>query len=219
MAPYPFWCNAKDGALIDLKSPEAFRVVLFFVLPGLVAVFFRAQFLAGRMQKHSDAILTYLAVSIVYWSVLVIVGVSPSTVTGSSFWYFVATILGPALFGSALGLNARFDILRGLLRKAKLNPVHATTTAWDWKLSRTAPRFVIVSMTNGERFGGLYSSASFASSEPSERDIYLEKVYHIPEQGEWQELPGREVLIRPSEIRYIEFLPISNGAENDRDQT
>ncbi len=196
--------------MIDLKSPEAFRIVLYFVVPGLVAVFFRAQFLSGRMQKHSDAILTYFSVSIVYWSMLTMAGISPATVSDNPFISFAVTLIGPMVVGCALGLNARLDVLRGLLRKIGLNPVHATATAWDWKLSRTTPRYVIVSLTDGVTVAGLYDQRSFSSSDPLDRDLFLEKVYEIPDQGLWEEVPGKEILIRAAEIKYIEFLPIIN---------
>lgn len=194
--------------MIDLKTPEAFHAVLYFVVPGLIAVFIRAQFLSGRMQKQSDAILTYFSISLVYWSALLILGVSPSMLATKSGLTFVAVFVGPAIFGCLLGLNARLDLLRNGLRKIKLNPVHATATAWDWKWSRTKPRFVIVTLTEGEVVAGAYDVNSFSSSDPAERDLFLEKVYDISSDGPWQLVPGKEILIRASEIRYVEFLPM-----------
>ncbi|MBW3243528.1 hypothetical protein KUV57_12720 [Epibacterium sp. DP7N7-1] len=197
--------------MIDLKNPEAFRIVLYFVVPGLIAVFFRAQFLSGRIQKHTDAILTYVAVSLVYWATLTACGYSPSDLTGKSVASLFFILVGPMIFGCLLGLNIRRDYIRNLLRRLNINTVHAVSTAWDWKFSRTEPRFVIVHMTNGKKFGGLFSGNSFASSDPSERDIFLEEVYSISASGVWKELHGREVLIRPSDISSIEFIRIENG--------
>lgn len=196
--------------MIDLKSPEALRVVLYFIVPGLITVFFRAQFLTGRMQKHSDAILTYFSISIIYWSALTVVGITPSVVASSAWMYLVFTLLLPAVLGCVLGLNARLDVVRNLLRKARLNPVHPTATAWDWKLSRTGPCHVLITMTEGEMVAGAYDQYSFSSSDPAERDIFLEKVFEVSKDGTWQEIPGKEILIRASEIRYIEFLPMIN---------
>lgn len=135
--------------MFELKSPEGFRIALYFVLPGLITVFFRTQFLAGRMQKHSDAVLTYFAVSVFYWSCLSLFGLSPVSNSVGPFSTFVAMLLAPAILGVALGLNARADVIRKLLRRFGINPVHAITTAWDWKFSRTAPRFVIVTLSDG----------------------------------------------------------------------
>lgn len=196
--------------MIDLKSPETFRVALYFIVPGLIAVFFRAQFLTGRIQKHTDAILTYFSVSIVYWSAMAFVHISPSVVASHAWMYFVFTLVLPAVLGCVLGLNARLDVLRNILRKVHLNPVHPTATAWDWKLSRTGACYVLVTMTEGEIVAGSYDRSSFSSSDPAERDIFLEKVFEVSDDGPWKEVPGKEILIRASEIRYIEFFPMNN---------
>lgn len=202
--------------MIDLESPEAFRVVLYFIVPGLIAVFFRAQFLSGQMTKHSDAILTYFSVSMVYWSILTVFGISPAMVSSTAWMSFVFTLICPSILGCALGLNARLDIIRNLLRKARLNPVHPTATAWDWKLSRTGACYVLVTLTEGECVAGTYDQKSFSSSDPSERDLFLEKVFEVPKDGPWKEVPGKEILIRANEIRYIEFYPIdTKEASND----
>lgn len=193
--------------MIDLNNPEAFRMVLYFVVPGLIAVFVRAQFLSGRMQKHSDAILTYFSVSVVYWSALTVIGLTPSVVANHAWMYLVFTLIFPAILGFLLGLNARLDWVRNILRKATLNPIHPTATAWDWKLSRTKACYVLVTMNDGEVVAGAYDQKSFASSDPAERDLFLEKVFTVSKDEPWQEVPGKEILIRASEIRYIEFLP------------
>ena len=54
---------------------------------------------------------------------------------------------------------------------------------------------------------GRYDVQSFASSDPSERDIFIEKVYEIQEDGPWKDVGDKGILIRPSEVRYIEFFP------------
>ena len=122
--------------MIDLKSPEAFQIVLYLVVPGLIAVFVRSQFLTGRMQKHSDALLTYLPISLVYWAMIMMVGVSVQEIKKEPSIALVSVFLGPAILGVLLGLNARLDLIRRLLRKVKLNPVHPVPTAWDWKFQR-----------------------------------------------------------------------------------
>lgn len=193
----------------DLDSPEAFQVVLYFVVPGLIAVFVRAQFLTGRLQKHTDAILSYLPISLIYWALAMLAGLTVKQISESSYIAFLAIFVGPAIFGALLGLNARLELIRGLLRKAKLNPVHPVPTAWDWKFHRQEPQFVLVTMTDGECVAGRFDGKSFASSDPLERDIYIEKVFEIQDSGPWRDVGEKGILIRPSEVRYIEFFPIN----------
>jgi hypothetical protein len=54
---------------------------------------------------------------------------------------------------------------------------------------------------------GEFGKNSFASSEPSERDLYLERVYQFSEDNPWQPVAKTSgILIKAEEIRYIEFL-------------
>jgi len=47
---------------------------------------------------------------------------------------------------------------------------------------------------------------SFASSDTSERDLYIEEEYTVTDQGKWESRPERVgILISAKEIRYIEF--------------
>lgn len=57
---------------------------------------------------------------------------------------------------------------------------------------------------------GAFAEMSFSSSDPAERDLFLERVFDIPDNGPWKEVPGKEILIRASEIRFVEFLPMDN---------
>ena len=53
----------------------------------------------------------------------------------------------------------------------------------------------------------VFSARSFASSDPSDRDLYLEQIYKIEDDGLWQPVPmNRGVWIRGEAIRTIEFL-------------
>jgi hypothetical protein len=50
----------------DFNYPQSFSFVLALIVPGLIITFVRTQFTTGRMQKHSDAMLSYFALSAVY---------------------------------------------------------------------------------------------------------------------------------------------------------
>lgn len=70
-------------------------------------------------------------------------------------------------------------------------------------------RYVIITLDNGKRFAGLWGVKSFASDEPSERDIYLEKVFKIEkESGTWTET-DRSLLVKGQYVRSVEFIPYS----------
>ena len=67
--------------------------------------------------------------------------------------------------------------------------------------------FVIITLQDDSTVYGFYGENSFASSEPDERDIYLEKIYDIDEKNKWIE--NKECLgihISQNQIKTIEFL-------------
>jgi len=54
----------------DIKSLEQLSLVAAFVVPGIVALFVRAQFLTGRAEVTKDAVLTFFTISTVYYGLL-----------------------------------------------------------------------------------------------------------------------------------------------------
>lgn len=60
---------------------------------------------------------------------------------------------------------------------------------------------------------GWYSSKSFASSDPDERDIFIELGYTLSSDGSWKEDSQSEGFYVPKDqIKYIEF---KKGAQSN----
>jgi hypothetical protein len=86
-----------------------------------------------------------------------------------------------------------------------MNPRHAEPTAWDFKLGRMSPSFVLIVLKDGTQFRGLLGARSFISSDPKERDLFLEKVFEVGDgEADWQPTE-KSLLIGAGEIRSIEF--------------
>ena len=206
-----------------MKSPEAIQTILAFVVPGLVLMFFRSQFLTGRGQKHSDALLSYFVISVIYLAATLpaFQWISQKD-AGWSVAGWIGLLFGlPALIGCLIGLAARKEVTRQLLRRLRINPVHPIAAAWDWKFGDMAGAYVLVTIKDGGPIAGYCGDASFISSDPGERDLYLEKVYEIDEEGTWQDAGQRSMLIKADEVRFVEFIApqheegSSHGEETD----
>jgi Family of unknown function (DUF6338) len=66
--------------------------------------------------------------------------------------------------------------------------------------------FLMVTLTSDERIAGFFGIRSFASSDPGERDLYLEEEYTVSDDGSWESRSDKVgVLIPGKEIRYVEF--------------
>lgn len=203
----------------DFNDPQTAYVVLILVVPGLVITYIRAQFITGRMQNHAEALLSYFALSAVYGAGALpffdwLRSWSEAGSIGLMSWFFLVFI-GPAVFGALLGLNAKTEALRWVLHYFGINPVHAVPTAWDWKFGRMGDHLVIVTLKDDTKFAGYCGRASFMSSDPAERDLYVEKIYDWGEDNSWLDGGDHGLWVAPGELKSVEFFPVSEkGTSN-----
>lgn len=196
----------------EVKSPEQLSLILGYIVPGLIILYVRAQFLTGRIGPHKDALLSYFTLSVIY---LAIANASVSLITGSDAplyeqtRYWLPALLGGAIvFGVLIGLNASIGVTRWLLRHCGLHLPHALDSAWDWKFQNFPASRVTLTLKDGSRIHGWCGPGSFIGSDPKDRDIYLVQVYDVDDQGNWtMKIPGKGVYITGGEVRIIEFFP------------
>ena len=195
----------------ELKSLDELYLILGFLVPGLIVLFVRSQFITGRSQPHAAVLLSYLTVSIIYYALaLPLVDLVQSIQEpgyGKSLAWFGLVFVGPAIFGLLLGINIQQGLFHRFLKWVHLNPVHVMPTAWDWKFSGMGEQWVLVTLKDGTRFAGFCGADSFMSSDPAERDIYIQWIYDIDDDNKWTSRGNNGVLITAGEIRTIEFWP------------
>ena len=65
---------------------------------------------------------------------------------------------------------------------------------------------MLVTLRDGTQVAGYFGDESMASSDPAYRDLYLENVYTIQEDGQWEPRDdSRGIYIEGSQIVFIEF--------------
>ena len=198
----------------DPISLENVYLILGFLVPGLVALFVRSQFVTGRSIPHSTAPLSYLTVSVIYYALALpfvdfVLSIDKAGY-GKALAWFSLIFFGPATLGLLLGINAQKSLLRRLLQWCGLKPVHVMPTAWDWKFGGMTSQWVLVTLKNGTRFVGFCGPESFMSSDPTERDIYVERIYDIDDENKWSSRGANGVLIVAGEVQTIEFWPYNS---------
>lgn len=195
----------------EAMSPEFLVLFFFATVPGIVALFFRAQFMAGRMPAASEGLISYVTVSLAYqafaWPIAAPL-YAAGEVTG---WYWLGWIalvfIGPAIVGVLLGLNIRKGWGRKLVGKLGITTVHPVNCAWDWRFSQCEECWVIVTLKNDTQWFGYLGPNSFMSTDPGERDLFIEHVYERRKQGKPWKPMGSSVWIAHGEIQSLEFLP------------
>lgn len=195
----------------ELSSTDTVYLVLGFLVPGMIATFVRAQFITGRMASHTDAALSYLVLSIIYYATTFPLVEYVMSIQEPGRWkaaaWFALVFVGPAIFGLLLGLWVKMEWGRRILRQLWLNPVHVVPSSWDWKLGNMRGSWVLVTLKDHEKLAGFCGTRSFMSSDPAERDVYIEKVFNIDDMNVWHPTE-KSVLICAGEISTIEFWPV-----------
>ena len=221
--------------LAILQPLTVHSTILIFILaivPGFIIVFVRSQFVSGRILPYPAGFLVYLSVSTVYWLLLFflfvpVIGYLLDILIMWGLWradlfsYTTKSLLWivflPILVGVISGWISNNVIVYKLLTKIRLKPIHPTPSAWDWTFSDFDEQFVLVRLKNGTILGGLMGSNSFVSSDPEERDIYIQEIYEVDNENKWS-AQGHGVFISGGEISTIEFLPLEINKEDENEQ-
>jgi Family of unknown function (DUF6338) len=197
----------------DLKGLENIEQVIALLVPGLIALFMRSQFITGRQPPLNEAILPYFVMTLIYYGLAFPLLAYVSTLQEPNWRriaaWFLLVIIGPAIFGTLLGISSQRGYLRRLMRKLGLNPVHPSPTAWDWWFGQPHERWIIIGLKDGTKFYGYFGLKSFVSSDPKERDIFVEKVYYIQEDETWKDTGQKGLLVSQSEILTLEFFEVN----------
>src|SRR6266481_2376269 len=95
----------------DFKGVENFHLILLFVVPGLVALSVRSKFITGRTPSLTENILSFVVLSLVYYSLTIFFVERALTVQepwlGRALVWILLILVGPALFGFVLGVAAQ----------------------------------------------------------------------------------------------------------------
>ncbi len=103
----------------------------------------------------------------------------------SYIWFVFTIFLWPIVVGIVLGKLIKMEWVDAQLDKVGLSHVDRTPSAWDWTIDLRESRWVRVHLRDGSTIGGFYGTSSFASLHTSQRDIYLEQVWFLDEEGEF----------------------------------
>lgn len=120
--------------------------------------------------------------------------------------FFIILFIIPVLLGIVGAILHNKDILRKVMNRIGINPIHDIPTGWDYKFYNTKPKYVIVTLVNDQCVHGYFGAQSLASSDASERDLYLEQIYYLDDEGNWIERTNNDgIWLKGDQIKQIEF--------------
>ncbi|MFE1572819.1 DUF6338 family protein [Comamonas odontotermitis] len=200
---------------------DSSKLVLFvaFVVPGFVSLKCYELLCAKPQKDAANQLIDALTYSCVNYAILFyfISLVEQSTLRSTSphlytVFYAFVLLIAPVIWASIF----RFARSRQFLQKFIPHPI---SKPWDYVFSQRKELWVIVTMKNGHKYGGLYSHNSFSSSAPAEDQIYLEQCWKINEKGGLEDArkDTAGLLIVSQEIECIEFFNvIKQESANER---
>ncbi len=195
--------------LADAKSLEVFFLLLLLLVPGVIIDFVRALFVGRRTRTVGEAGLNFVVVSLLYYALMLpliiwLVGGWGQLLDTIGAWYPLLFV-GPVLTGVFLGWSAQTDFFGKNARRMGVTVVHPMPTAWDRRFSTLRESWVIITLKDGRTVAGLFGARSVASSDPENRDLFVEKIYDL-NGDEWIDAGEKSALIMSGEISTIEFI-------------
>jgi hypothetical protein len=209
--------------IMQLPNMDNFILLLAFVIPGFVTFHALRLFSVPNARENKDFILSYVTLSALNFALAgLLIPVANSDaysmvlrVTAWGAFVFVIPYVTGILLGAFIQKNfVAWMFQSPLLRWTGLKPINHIPTAWDWKFGQANESFVLVTLTNGTEFTGLLDSRSFVSSNPAERDMFIQMLYDRDIDGNWLETT-KSLYVAKDQIKTVEFWPATNEAQDD----
>ncbi|MGC8475649.1 MAG: DUF6338 family protein [Acetobacteraceae bacterium] len=194
--------------------PDLYFVVSVLV-PGFIGSGVFSVFVPTRAHREKEIlVLRYLTATAFNYAIcspliyLLLVGeLFPDSTVGQALSWFFVVFAAPALLAALAAWIVQRDGLARFFGQLGLRTISPIPTGWDWVFSTVDPCFVLITLADGTEIAGYFGRQSMASSDPSRRDIFVERVYTVPDDGgPWQEAEGSLGMhVDGAHIAYIEF--------------
>ena len=191
-----------------IPDAEKLKVLASLLAPGLIILTLRSAVQSGVKPDLKDRILHYASISAIYYAVAFpLFNWKGGVLINQSLWNFLQYFLVPTVVGVLLAYESQGEWLFRIAARSKLFLAHPIPAAWDFAFSKLRRgTFILVTLNSGDEIAGLMGSTSFASSSREERDLLIERVWTIAEDGEWREMePARSILLCGKDIRHVEI--------------
>lgn len=192
-----------------------------FVVPGYLFLLAFNAVIVREIRDATRLVLEAVAASVALMTARdllleLFVGGLPHTTLGRPDILANAGLLVAApLLGNCVG--------RAGLKWPRLHKVlgvrHTIPKAWDWLFASRQECFVRITLVDGSVVAGRFGAASFASSYPSEEDIFVEVAYGVGDDmaiGEAAPSSGG-FWVSKSQIRCLEVLECQERSTDDQE--
>jgi len=212
---------------MEIASLDIVLYTALFLLPG----FFMRNIIAllNPAKKTSDNIaflscLMYSIINLAIWSWAYVLATHLKNGLGIADWVYwvilvIITLVGATITSFAVGAFIQRRFVGWIGTKIHLNTIDPTDTAWDWLFAKREVCQMIITLKDDSEICGWYAERSFTSSNPDERDIYIQYTYKKDENGMYQPDPESKGIYIPRDlIKYIELKQQKEAEINGQSQ-
>ena len=192
---------------MDALKDFDFLLVLFFIVPGFISMRVYALLRptdAGPLKENVYEAVTFSVINYVLmeWTVPLArkYGGTPDGAIPRLLLLTAAFVVVPALLPILLNFAlARLERASFILRRQK--------SGWDAFFLRRQPCWIIAHLKDGRRLGGFFGGKSFAGLYPHSGHIYVEQLWRLGVNGEFEAPVERSegVVLRPDDYQMIEM--------------
>lgn len=192
----------------DLPTASDITRLVGLLAPGMIILAIRGRFKGGAVPSFQDQIIAYAVTSAAYYAAAFPIFHAPNGMAVWGWaWQLLQYFIVPCVVGMSVVFFDQSEAFYRICRKLRLRLTHHMPAAWDYAFSSMVQgTYVLVKLQDGTLYAGLMGKRSFASTATAERDLYLEEVWSIEENGPWKRTePRRAVLLCGRDIRWVEI--------------
>jgi len=209
---------------MSFDSLQTIFLIFSFLVPGFIFDSAFSMLIPKKQQAWEHSLLYYFTFSclnyaLCSWLVYLIINSDffIEHISWSAIGWLFIILISPFALGIVLGWLAQKDNVRKYLENIGLRFMHPIPNSWDYFFGNTTPKWILVTLKDGHSVAGYFGEKSFAASDLSGRDLYIEKIYRVKENEPWEAIADSAGTWLPGElIKHIEFWNITNGGNNER---
>lgn len=202
--------------MADLPSAANIKEIVSLFAPGMLILWPMSRVRIGPIPEFRERLIAYAIASTGYFAAISPLFYVNWLTLPSWLWTICHYAVVPLLIGWLIAFMLQKGLDYRIAKLLKLEFFHHIPAAWDYTFSQMQPNtYVLATLKDGSRVGGIMGSDSFASSSKDERDLLIEDIWTVDPKKGWQQAnPRRSALLVGNEIHYIEFFR-SDGGVND----
>lgn len=194
--------------MAELPTASEVANLASLLAPGLIILSIRSRFVSATIPDIKDKIVAYAVVSAAYVAATnPLFNVSWGVPLPDWLWRFQQFFALPVLLGLMAAYVHQLELSYWVARKIRLRLFHHMPAAWDFAFSKILKgTYVLVRLNDGTQVAGKMGRRSFASSAREERDLLIEEIWRVKDEGSWELVePRRAMLLCGRDIKLVEI--------------